>query len=136
MKLEVANEQLRLDLVELHHPDYLVHPEIWVVEALHSAGVAKWDGVSQPIVGIGKRIFNFFDAIMNQYEGFLTDGAVDALSLGIVVEDLDGVEIFRNAGGIEVLRYSDGSDSGGLGEQILLNDEDELQLQLPIEPPQ
>jgi hypothetical protein len=107
LRIEVAREQLRLDLVDLYQADYLLYPEIWLVEAWSSAGVAKWDGVSQAVVGIGTRIINWLDAILNQYEGFLQPGVVDALSLGIVVESMEGITIFEHAGGIEVLKEAE-----------------------------
>ena len=110
LRLEVAREQLRRDLLEIFHSDYVLYPEIWVVDAAYSAGVAKWDGASQSLVGIGTRILNVIDAILNQYEGFLEPGVINALSLGVTVEDMSGVGIFQNAGGIEVLGDADRDD--------------------------
>ena len=52
------------------------------------------------------------NALLNQYEGFLQPGVVDALSLEVAIETMDGVEIFENAAGIEVLKDADG-DRGG-----------------------
>jgi hypothetical protein len=110
LRLEVAKEQLRLDLVDLHHPDYMLFPEIWVVEAVSSGGVARWDGASQAIVWFGIRLLNAIDAVLYQYEGFLQPEVVEALSLGVIVENMEGTEIFQNAGGIEVLKAVDESD--------------------------
>jgi hypothetical protein len=112
LKLEVARDQLGQDLLEMYHPDYVLYPEIWIVEAESSGGVAKWDGVSQPLVGLGARVLNVFDALLNQYEGFLQPGVVDALSLEVVIETMDGVEVFENAVGIEVLKDADGDREG------------------------
>jgi hypothetical protein len=104
LRLEVAREQLRRDLADMYQPDYVLFPEIWMVRAAASGGVASWDGASQPVVGFGTRVLNAIDAILNQYDGFLQPEVVDALSLGVVVESMQGVEIFQSAGGIEVLK--------------------------------
>jgi hypothetical protein len=104
LRLEVAREQLRRDLADMYQPDFLLFPEIWIVRVATSGGVASWDGTSQPIVGFGTRVLNFIDAILNQYDGFLQPKAVDALSLNVVVENMQGVEIFQSAGGLEVLK--------------------------------
>jgi len=111
-RFEVARDQLVQDLIEMYHPDYVVYPEIWIVEAAFSGGVAKWDGASEPLVGIGTRVLNVIDALLNQYDGFLRPGVVDALSLGVVVENVEGVEIFQNVGGIEVLKDADRKSGG------------------------
>ena len=107
LKLEVAREQLRRDLMEIHQSDFVLYPEIWIVDAAPSGGVASWDGASQSVVGFGTRVLNVIEAFLNQDGGFLQPGMVNALSLGITVENMDGVEIFQNAGGIEVLKDAD-----------------------------
>lgn len=107
LRLEVAREQLRRDLEDMYQPDYILFPEIWMVRAETSGGVASWDGVSQPLVGFGTRVLNVIDAILGQYEGFLQPEVVDALSLGVIVESIQGVEIFQSAGGIEVLKETE-----------------------------
>lgn len=107
LKLEVAREQLRRDLMEIYQSDFVLYPEIWIVDAAHSGGVANWDGASQSLVGFGTRVLNVIEAYLSQDGGFLQPGLVNALSLGITVENMDGVEIFQNAGGIEVLKDAD-----------------------------
>ena len=103
LRLEVAREQLRRDLRDLYQPDFVLYPEIWIVEAGFSNGVAKWDGASQPLVSFGTRALNVIDGALGEYGGFLPTGVVNALSLGVIVEDMDGLEIFLNSGGLEVL---------------------------------
>jgi hypothetical protein len=112
LKVEVAREQLRRDLLEVYQADFVLHAEIWIVDAAYSGGVAKWDGTSQSIVGFGTRLLNLIDVILGEYEGFLQPGMINALSLGVVVENMEGVEIFQNAGGIEVLKDSDRENRG------------------------
>lgn len=106
-KAELARDRLRTDLIDMYHPDYVLYPEIWVVQAETSGGIARWDGVSQPVVGLGGRVINAIDALLHQYDGFLEPGFVDALSLGVVVEDMEGTVVYQNAGGIEVLEEGD-----------------------------
>lgn len=118
LRFEVAKEQLRRDLLDMYHPDYLLYPEIWIVAATFSDGVARWDGTSQSLVGFGTRVLNVIDAVLGQYDGFLPTGAVSALSLGVTVENMDGVEIFQNAGGIEVLEKV--SRDVGRAEPVLI----------------
>jgi len=103
LRFEVAREQLRRDLRDVYQPDFVLYPEIWVVEAVFANGVARWDGTSQSLVGFGTRALNVIDAVLHQYDGFLPTGVVNALSLGVIVENMDGIEIFQNVGGIEVL---------------------------------
>ncbi len=110
LRLEVAREQHRRDLSDLYRPDYVIFPEIWFVQAAANGGVAKWDGASQPLVGFGTRVLNFIDAMLNQSYGFLQPEMVNALSLGVVVENMDGVEVFEHSGGIEVLKHLDDSE--------------------------
>lgn len=117
LKLEVAREQLRRDLMEIYQSDFVLYPEIWIVDAAHNGGVASWDGASQSVVGFGTRVLNVIKAFLNQDGGFLQPGWVNALSLGITVENMDGVEIFQNAVGVEVLKEID--RQGGDEEAVL-----------------
>ena len=124
LKFELASEQLRRDLFEVFHSDYILYPEIWIVEAGHFRGVAEWDGASQSVVGFGTRVLNVIDGWLNQNDGFLHSGMVNALSLGVTVEDMDGVQIFQNAGGIEVLKdagQGDDNEETVLFETVLAN---------------
>ncbi len=93
VRFQDAVEQLHQELAEKFDPDALLYPEIWDVEAPVSSGVAKWDGTSQTIAGPG------FPLSM--------EGTVLALSLVIVIEDMDGVELYFNGAGIEVLEKWD-----------------------------
>ncbi len=92
-QFEAASQRLRLELAEKFGPDVLLRPELWVVDAPYRNAFARWDGASQKIT---KSAFRF------DSEGF-----VPALTLGIVVEDLAGAEVFVNGGGLEVLETLD-----------------------------
>jgi len=107
LRAEVAGEQLRKDLVELFRSDFILFPEIWSVQVESNEGVAKWDGASQAVVGFGWRLLNALDVIVNQDGGFLEPELFDALTMGVVMEDMDGAVIFENVQGIEVVRDVD-----------------------------
>jgi hypothetical protein len=79
---EAAVNQLKLELQEGFDPDALVYPEIWSVEAPVMYGTANWDGVRQPAYGLRS--------------------VATALSLIVIVEDMEGTELYVNGGGLEV----------------------------------
>lgn len=82
-RFQEAVDQLKLELQEAFDPDALVYPEIWPVEVPVSYGTASWDGVKQAAFGVR-------DVIL-------------ALSLVVVIEDMEGRELFVNGGGLEVV---------------------------------
>ena len=88
-RFQRAVDRLREELKENFEPDVLLRPELWVVDAPFHDAVARWDGTSQDISTSRFR--------------FGQDGFVLALTFGIVVEDLEGIELYVNGGGIEVL---------------------------------
>lgn len=124
LKLEVARERLRRDLLEIYNSDFVLYPEIWIVDAAHSGGVANWDGTSQSVSGFGSRVLNVITAYVFQDGGFLQPGWVTALSLGVTVENMDGVEVFQNAVGVEVLKEIDrqGGDEADVLLETVLGD--------------
>jgi PAS domain-containing protein len=79
-RFEAAVDQLKAELRTRFNPDALLYPEIWSVEARNYYGVARWDGMSQNAYRMGE--------------------FVRALSLIVIVEDLDGNEVYVNGGGI------------------------------------
>ncbi|UCD23590.1 MAG: hypothetical protein JSW51_11185 [Gemmatimonadota bacterium] len=100
----VTARQELLDLLnEQYQPDALLYPEIWVVDAPFAGGTARWDGVSQELVGVGTRIVDALGALFSASESSLPTGDVEAVSLVVFIENMDGQEIFANAGGIQVL---------------------------------
>ena len=99
-----AGKVLFIDLTDLFDADAVLYPEIWVVEAPFADGVASWDGTSESMVGFGLRFLDVLSAIFwaDEAEG-LPRGTVNALSLVVFAEDMNGREVFSNAGGIQVL---------------------------------
>ena len=102
-KFELARERLYLDLSEMYHADVALYPEVWTVDAPFAAGVATWDGASQSMVKFGVRVLDVIGAFLSSSESQLPRGTVRALSLMVFVEDMSGVEVFSDAGGIELL---------------------------------
>ncbi len=93
-RFESAVAQLRRELVERYQPHALLAPELWIVEADFRDARATWDGATQ---NIAESIFR---------RG--VDGVVLAITLGIIIEDLDGAELYVNGGGIEVMETLEG----------------------------
>ncbi len=81
-RFQTAVEQLEQELRDRFDPDALVYPEIWAVEAQNSYGTAMWDGTSQSASRMG--------------------AIVMALSLIVIIEDIDGNELYVNGGGIAI----------------------------------
>lgn len=103
-RFELARERLFMDLTDFFDADAVLYPEIWVVEAPYSDGVACWDGTSENMVGFGLRFLDALSAILsNDQSGGLPQGTVGALSLVLIAEDMNGTEVFSNAGGIQLL---------------------------------
>ncbi len=100
---EAARQVLFGRLNELYHPDALLYPEIWIVDAPFSGGTAQWDGVSQELVGVGTRIVDALGALFSATESNLPTGDVEAVSLVVFIENMEGEEIYANSGGIQVL---------------------------------
>ncbi len=91
-RYEIAREQLVRDLSDRNDFRLIVRPEIWFVDAPFSGGTARWDGTSQGMVGFGTRLLDFFVQIFNASESSFPEGTVPAISLGIIIENLDGDE--------------------------------------------
>jgi hypothetical protein len=103
-RFDLARERLFIDLTELYQADAVLYPEVWIVDAPFSEGVAKWDGTSEAMVGFGIRLLDALGAAFSQDAGSqLPVGTVRALSLVVFLEDMSGGEVFSNAGGIQVL---------------------------------
>lgn len=100
---ESARQELFGQLGGLYHPDALLYPEIWIVDAPFAGGTAQWDGVSQELVGVGTRIVDALGALFSATESNLPTGDVEAMSLVVFIENIEGEEIYANSGGIQVL---------------------------------
>ena len=100
---DTAREMLFALLSEQYHPDALLYPEVWLVDAPFSGGTAQWDGAAEELVGVGTRIVDALGALFSPNESNLPTGEVEAASLVVFVESMTGEELFANSGGIQVL---------------------------------
>ena len=100
---EATRQELFERLGELYHPDALLYPEIWIVDAPFAGGTAQWDGVSQELVGVGTRIVDALGALFSATESNLPTGDVEAVSLVVFIENMEGEEVYANSGGIQIL---------------------------------
>ena len=89
-RFQTAVQQLKKELQEKYAPDALLYPEIQVVEAEADYSHARWDGTSQ---SVGGRVAGVFYA----------------LSLAVVIEDMDGVGLYLGRGGLELIERWDRS---------------------------
>jgi len=83
-RYEAAVDQLFDELKQRFSPDAILYPEMWIVEAPTSGGYARWDGTTQRV-------------------GTRAESAVLALSLAIVVQDMEADELYSNVWGLELL---------------------------------
>lgn len=91
-------------LTDLYHPDALLYPEIWIVGAPFSDGTARWDGTSEGLIGFGTRLIDALGAALSGSGSNLPEGTVDALSLAVFIETMEGEELYTNSSGIQVLQ--------------------------------
>jgi hypothetical protein len=123
-KFAAARDTLFSLLTELYHPDALLYPEIWIVGAPFSEGTARWDGTSQGLVGFGTRLIDALGAAFSGSESNLPEGTVDALSLAVFIETMEGEELYANSSGIQIMQKV-GRDPLDVrpvpGEEILSN---------------
>jgi hypothetical protein len=103
-RFAAARDTLFSLLTDLYHPDALLYPEIWIVGAPFSEGTARWDGTSQGLIGFGTRLIDALGAALSGSDSNLPEGTVDALSLVVFIESMEGDELFVNSGGIQVMQ--------------------------------
>ena len=95
-KLKTVREHALRELSTKFKADAVLHPSIRVVKAQFAGGVAKWDGTSESMTTGG-----FMAVILSQPARY--QGTVGALSLVAVIEDIHGVDVYVNVGGIQLL---------------------------------
>jgi hypothetical protein len=83
-KFEAVRDHSLQELSIKFKVDAILYPSLQAVNARLSEGFAWWDGASEPI-GYGYR------------------GTIKALSLLVVIQDMNGVELYVKRGGIQVL---------------------------------
>ncbi|UCG84813.1 MAG: hypothetical protein JSW71_12720 [Gemmatimonadota bacterium] len=87
-RYEAGVTELFDELKQRFSPDAILYPEMWIVEALTSGGYARWGGTAQQV-------------------GTNAMSIVLALSLAVVLQDMEGAELYANVWGLEVLEVYD-----------------------------
>ena len=100
-----ARDEEKFDTARLHAlqeiatrfgADALLHPSIRVVDAKFDSGTARWCGSTQSMQSTGS-------SMLEALAGMSTSGTIKATCLFVVVEDMSGVDLYKDMGGIEVL---------------------------------
>jgi hypothetical protein len=97
------------------HADAWLHPVIRMVPAPFTADTARWHGTSEPLTSAG-----FWQAFL----GVSHSGTAPAFSLLIAIEDVHGVDMYLNAGGIQLANKIVGGKFTPVPRQeLFVNDE-------------
>ena len=103
-KFGAAREELLRELKGRFDTQVLLYAELQVVDAYVDGGVAAWDGAEQDIGGERSAIAaEYQDTFERDDVGGRGDGTVSAVTLMVAIDGPDGVEMYRNFGGLEVL---------------------------------
>lgn len=106
-RFQEARRRLTDELRVRFQADAVLFPEIGIVMAPYGGGVARWDGAAQGISPGRTRPFEW---------------GVEALSLIVVVESLDGAEVYRRSGGLQVVEARRDVEGGPVDPTNLLRD--------------
>lgn len=114
-KFKAAREHTLRELGTKFKAAAVVYPTIFAGPARFGGGTAHWNGASESIA---------------MAQGFLASlqvntlsGTTRALSLGISFEDINGTDLYFNAGGIQlVAKYSGGQLAAVPRDQLFLDD--------------
>lgn len=110
------------ELQRTTHTDAVLYPRLYPFTVKHVKGVAIWDGVSEPIKGA--RVDSWIDRYIAAIGVGGAYGTVTALSLVVVVVDIDAVKMYANSGGVQLLAHFDGVDFKSVTRAELLPSED------------
>ena len=103
-KFEAARKELLRELKGRFDTQVLLYAELQVVDALVDGGIASWDGATHDLRGEnGPSEVAFQDTFERDEVGGRGDGVVSAVTLMVAIDGPDGVEMYRNFGGLEVL---------------------------------
>ncbi len=129
-KTKQVPERCRRELRAKFNADAFLYASIVPVKASFNSGKVKWHGASQSLLKKKGGLVGFFASGKN-YRGSLS-----ALSLVVVIDDTSGVNMFRHAGGIQVLLKISGSDLVPVPKETILADHERNQaaVRLALEP--
>jgi hypothetical protein len=100
------NTARRLTMIELRGrfgADAWLHPSFHLVRADFRNGTAKWDGAKESYQSTGGKI-------LNALAGVSTYGTSGAISLSVVIENMQGVDLYSNRGGVQLYMRPKGRD--------------------------
>ena len=103
-KFKTVREYTLREISTKFNADAILYAAIVPVRAQWSGRTASWDGVEEPIKSTGAQIVEAF------LFGTTSRGTVGALSLAVIVEDRNGVDMYINSGGIQVLAKISGGE--------------------------
>ncbi len=102
-KFEAARKELLRELKGRFDTQVLLYAELQVVDAMVHGGIASWDGATHDLGGGETIEAAFQDTFERDKFGGRGDGVVSAVTLMVAIDGPDGVEMYRNFGGLEVL---------------------------------
>ena len=122
-KFKAAREYTLRELHTKFKADAVLHPRIQVVGAPWSGGTATWGGTTESIRSTGEMIVEALPLALLGV-GVTRHGSVPALSLVVVIEDIHGIDMYVNGGGIQVLsKISGGKFSPVPRPELFANEE-------------
>ncbi|MGE3978370.1 MAG: hypothetical protein AB7F94_12380 [Nitrospira sp.] len=114
------------ELQRVVHSDAVLIPKVVVLSVRHFNGLAKWDGVTESIGGgqISGALDWFWAT--SRYGG--VSGSMNALSLVVIIDDMNAVTMYANAGGIQLLGRYSGIEFEPIPQAEILSSEDRYQI--------
>ncbi|MBM3303377.1 MAG: hypothetical protein FJY85_25950, partial [Deltaproteobacteria bacterium] len=89
-KIKIVRDHTRREMTNRFKADAVLHPSVQVVGAHVKGFRASWDGTAEEIVSDG------------WYRGF-EQGTTQALSLIVLIEDVNGADLYAHRGGIQLI---------------------------------
>jgi len=115
-KVKAVQSHIARELQRTVHADAIVYSTIQPVTIRFVNGVARWDGAEESIDDYKPN--NAVDRILfsGRYGG--ATGTVTALSLITIIDDVNGVTMYANSGGIQLLALWAGRSLGSAGNFV------------------
>jgi hypothetical protein len=87
------------------HADVVLYPRVQAKAVKFFNGIAVWDGATESLVGlqVNNAMNRFLHRMYSKYSG-----TVSALSLITIIQDINGVTMYSNGGGIQLLAQLSG----------------------------
>jgi hypothetical protein len=113
-KFKTAREHLLREVSATTKADAILHPAIQLVKVNFGNSQARWHGTSESLITGG-----FWGAFL----AGANNGTTSALSLFVTLEDVNGVELYVNAGGIQLAAKLSGQRFAAVPRNELFADE-------------